>query len=129
MSVRSVLQRARRVALTRMLDACVVRREDLTRVDSKTGLAALVDVATSRCHLDSLASQEATADVVGQQVTVQRRVLKLPVTVPPLRIDDLVEITASATDSAVVGRTFRVTGIPSATQASSHRYSVEEVTS
>lgn len=65
----------------------------------------------------------------GRTITTLRRVLKLPVSVTGLRVDDRVRVVASAHDPDMVDRAFRISSLHGKTYATTRRVSIEELTS
>lgn len=65
--------------------------------------------------------------VQGQQAATVDIVMKVPVGAAPLvRKGDLVKVTASTVDGALVGRWFRVKALPQSGKVTAHRYPLEE---
>ena len=67
-------------------------------------------------------------DAQGQQVAATSQMLRLPVSVGAVAKGHVVRVTASSSDSTLVGRWFRVKSLPQSGQVTAHRYPLEEVT-
>lgn len=59
--------------------------------------------------------------------TVQEPYLSIPVGSPVCYDGDEVEVTASADDGIIVGRRFKIQGLPAAGQTTAHRYLLQEL--
>lgn len=80
------------------------------------------------CRLRSLTARVTTSDVQGQILAAQQLVLALPVlTSGGIRMGDRVEITDGGEDPTLVGRRFTIRGLHSQTQATAHRFPIEEL--
>ncbi len=67
-------------------------------------------------------------DTQGQHVATTSPMLKLPTSVGGVVKGHVVRVTASSSDSTLVGRWFRVKSLPQSGQVTAHRYPLEEVT-
>jgi hypothetical protein len=67
-------------------------------------------------------------NVASQLVAVQGARVDVPLTVSGVSADSVVVVTGSSSDAGLVGRRFRVEGLPAAGQVTAHRYQVVEVT-
>ena len=64
----------------------------------------------------------------GQVIAVQNTFAVVAVgSTPDVAADHFVRVTASTADSTLVGRVFRVTGLPQSGQVTAHRYPIEEM--
>ena len=130
MTAATVTERGRVAALARMLDACVVTRSTGEPVfDPDTGTyttPAPTTIYTGPCEVqvsDGLSAQ--TSEAGGQVITAQRLILKVPMSVEDVQVDDVATITASLLDPDLVGQTFRVMGTFAKSFSTARRVQVE----
>ena len=76
----------------------------------------------------STASTSIAGDQIGQPVVVQSPYLSIPHGSPRLYEGDEVSVTASASDSLLVGRRYKVAGNATIGQTTAHRYPLTELT-
>ena len=89
-------------------------------------------VYSGKCQVQVTDSITTSGETVGEQLVVTERVtIKIPVSADPVPINSVVTITAvdAASDSALVGRRYRVTGSHAATFKTARRLPCELVTS
>lgn len=115
-----------------MTDTCTIRKPP-TRgtLDKSTGRYPTTPGAVTYegpCEVKMGGTAPRSADVAGQSLVEQQSVLKLPIG-SSLMVgkDDVVQVTASRTDAALVGRTYRIAGPFAGTHTTSRRFPVEEV--
>ena len=116
-----------------MLDSCKITRVagEPGPVDPDTGLrepAPTLTVYEGRCKVQTYEAHESTPEVGDHVYTVQRYYVHIPVTAPPVEVDDIVTITAAVADPALAGRRYRVAGLLHKTAATARRLLVDEVT-
>lgn len=132
MSALSAITQGRQSAEAGMLDDCrITRGGGATTIDPATGLPVEGDdttVYSGKCKVQS-ADLQVASPVSGDHVyAVQRFTVHIPVAADDVEVGDVVEVTASPTDPAQIGRKFRVAGLFRKTLATAQRLSVEEVT-
>jgi hypothetical protein len=131
-NVTEALARGRARAEALMVDECAVTRPDSAQelTDPHTGEVTFAgaDVYVGRCKVQTGQVQEATPDTGGRVVTIQRYQLHLPVAVGPVRVGDLVKITAAVHDAQLVDKTYRVTATHHKSMATAQRTEITEVT-
>ncbi|WP_460801482.1 DUF6093 family protein [Microbacterium sp. GXF6406] len=123
------LTMGRRAAEMRMTDTVDVfsRVESEDPVTLKTTFVE-TKILTSIARLSiGTGSASSAREQGGQIAVVTRRELHLPVAVQNLDIGLYARVTASASDTNLVGRTVRIVARPAAGQTTAHRYDVEEV--
>ncbi len=117
-----------------MVDACTVTRPgaagtfdpDTGTYTNPTGTA----VYSGPCEVqvsDGLTTQNPEAG--GQELTITRLTVKVPVSVVGVRVDDVVTVTASLLDPDLVGRVFKVTAGHAKSFLTARRLQVVEVSS
>lgn len=123
----------RREAEGRMIDRCIIRRPGGDPVfDPDTGDYIDPDdtiVYQGRCEVqvrEGLQLREVEAG--GTELSLTRKLVKIPVSVTAVKVDDLVEITHCMNDPSLVGAKFRVLAGHAKTWATARRLHVEEVT-
>lgn len=113
-----------------MLDACTVERitgrtyNPATRKHADTKQSVYV----GKCKVQSFEAYEQTAVAGGHTYTLIRYHLHVPISAPDFAADDVVTITASRLDPALVGRVFRIAGPSVKSLATARRFPIEEVT-
>ena len=131
MSAASVLARAQAAALALMVDTCTIRRLASTSTNADTGVITptYTTIYSGACKVQQRVPR-ATPQTVGEaEVFVAHMELHLPVTVTGVASDDLVNITASAHDPDLLGRSWRIRSLAHKSFASARRFSMIEVTS
>lgn len=132
MDVESDLIAGRHVAELLMVDGCAVARTDDARevTDPVTGEVTFVGspVYAGKCKVQTADVQEANTDSGGRVITTQRYQLHLPVTAGPVRVGDLVEVTAATYAPQLAGRTYRVVATHHKSFATAQRLEITEVT-
>lgn len=123
-----------------MLDTCTVERPGIVVTDPVTGVDSQVldaiyptpeEVAagnSGKCKTQQTISQAASPTSAGHVFTVQDAQLHLPVSAGPVRVDDVVTITASALDPHLVGNIYQVVELYEKSLATSQRLRVKQVT-
>lgn len=129
--VAAALPYLRSQAESRMTETFRIFEVTGTTTDPDSDLQ-VVDVETDRYtgpgRLVFRSSVVSDADVGSQLVAVQGARVDLPVSVSGVGTDMVAVVTGSSADPSLVGRRFRVEGMPAAGQTTAHRYSVVEVT-
>lgn len=92
-----------------MTDTCTITRPDGPRVTNPDGTSTqpTIPVYTGKCRLQSRGDWSAERDIGEAGLVMLRTELQLPVSVV-FRVNDIVTITASSTQPANVGSTFRI---------------------
>lgn len=124
--------RMRQAAESRMGDWCRVSRGGGSPVLDETtgeyGASAPTITYDGPCEVEVGATAPRTIDAAGQALVLQQSTLKLPVmTSTQVAESDTVEVITSATDPALVGRRFRITGPFAGTYTTARRFPIEEV--
>ena len=133
MDTRQVLAAGQAAARARMTSTCLVQHETgRTIQDENTGreLPVLADLFTSPCRVKATEGLGVrTAEAGGREQVETRAEIHLPLDTAPVPVGALIKITAVAalTDVQLVGRSFRVEGPFSATDATARRLPVSEV--
>lgn len=133
MTAASVLARGRAAAEALMVDACTIADTTSLITDDLTGqvVATRAPVYTGKCKVQTSGSGALgdRTDVGEVALVVLRLELHLPVLGSEnVHRGGLVTITASVTDAALVGRTFRVRDLTHKTWLTARRLQIEEVT-
>ena len=86
------------------------------------------DAGNGRARIKYSSLTVSESSTLGQVLAAQDAVLSLPVGMGlGVRIDDIVTVTASTVDPALIGRRFRVKGSAQAGQVTASRFPLEEV--
>ncbi|MEU1240046.1 DUF6093 family protein [Micromonospora parva] len=127
----AVLARGRAAAEALMVDQCVVRRDNGTTYDPETGYPTpnTTEVYAGKCRIQQQTASAGQRDVGEATVLLLRLEVQLPMSVVGVRVDDVVEVTASVHDPDLPGRRFRVRELAHKTHATARRLGVEELTS
>lgn len=115
-----------------MVDTCTITRSGgSASQDEATGRevpAAASTVYAGKCRLQ-LEDVQAEHPEAGERVaTVQRTVVSVPAAVTGVRPGDLVTVTASAIDPALVGQVLRVRDVAAKTYLTARRMTCERTT-
>src|SRR4051812_22738716 len=116
-----------------MVDACTIQRRTGQTTDDLTALVTptYAPVYTGQCKVQTAGSggMGRRFDVAEAPVVVLRLELHLPIaTSAGVARGDLVTVTASVADPALVGRTFRVHDLSHKSWATARRFLMEEAT-
>lgn len=123
----ALLQRAQRAAERLMTDTCKVERATDTALDPAT-LAEVPTYSTiydGPCRVQTNAGRVYRPEVGEQAINVTRQILQLPVTATGVAVDDVVTLTAAG-DAALVGVRLVVIEVEHKSDATMHRFTVEE---
>lgn len=122
------LLRGRAAAEQLMVDTCTIQHKTGETTDPDTGVVtpSYATVYSGKCKLKLPTAVARPADVGQAQVFTQHPTLSLPAATTGVQIDDLVTITASALMPALVGRQFRVRGLPGSTHMTAARFEIME---
>lgn len=117
-----------------MVDTCVIRRVTGQATDPETGVVTptVAQVYTGKCKIQEssgFAGSGRVPDAGEHTYTLLAYVLHLPMSATAPGEGDLVEITASVLDPALVGREYRIAKEFAKTFATARRLEVEETTS
>jgi hypothetical protein len=120
----------REQAESMMLDACTVHRPGTPTTDPTTGAvtASLTLIYTGKCKVQSKDSSVASPAAGGHEFTVVSRQVHIPANAADVRNDDVVTITASASNTFGVGRKYRVEGFTPDSSETAARIPVKEIT-
>lgn len=130
MTAESAMRAGRRAAAANMTDTAEVYGLPARTWDEST--LTYIDVAplvhTGRCEIKLTDVQVLEVEQQAQELGVQRAIVKFPVADDTVFAEGFtVKITASPTDPANVGRTFRITSPHAQSYATARRYPVESV--
>lgn len=132
MSATTATQRGRELAEALMVDTCTINAKGTREwVNDAYVNTPGAELYSGQCQVQVLDSVTVQTENVGEQLAVTERVMvKIPITAPSVAIDSVVTITAvdAASDSALVDRTYRVTGSHAKTYATARRLPCELVT-
>ena len=130
MSVAGILAGARVAAEALMLDACTVVRRGAPSTNASTGAVTVssMTVYSGKCKVQASGTSARVVEAAGRTATVEPLEVHVPVGAFAPRPGDVVTVTASEYDPALVGRVYRVTAANLKSAASAYRLPVEEVT-
>jgi hypothetical protein len=128
--IQEAISRARQLAETLMVDACVITRQ----TGETTGAGGVITptystLYTGKCRVQFKPMQGNGADVGEAYLLLVRREVQLPMSVTGLLEGDRITITASALDPDLVGKVYVVRDVEAKTHLSARRVTVLEVTS
>ena len=131
MTAAGFVMAGRRAAEALMVDACTVTRPaGAAGQDESTGrrtAAAAATVYAGVCRVQLPDVDPNRSDAGERTWTVERSTISLPISVLTVAVGDVIAITASALDPALVGRRYRVTGVAAKTHLTARRLSCERV--
>lgn len=123
-----VLGMGRRMAEARMTETVTIGRFDWLRppgdFDPVLTLVETYYVGRARVKFPSASADEKVP--AGQQLAETRVTVSLPASAPFVPTGSVVRVDASAADTLLLGRMFRVEGQAQAGQTTAHRYPVTE---
>jgi hypothetical protein len=121
---------ARRAAERLMVDSCIIRHKTGDSTDPTTGVvtATYADAYSGKCKVQAEGNISRLRSAADHEFTIQRSRVDIPAGSPSVAVGDMIDITSSANDPALVGRRFRVIEMLHKSFASSQRFGVEEVT-
>lgn len=130
MSAEAAVLAGRREAEALMVDSCDVTRPGESVTDPDTGdvTPSSTAVFSGPCKVQQTISQASNPTAGEHSFTVQDSRVDFPVAAGPLKVDDVVTITASVLDPQLVGAEFRVTELFHKSMATAQRTRVEQVT-
>lgn len=104
------LLRGRNAAEQLMVDACTIKHRTGEVTDGEFGTVtpSYSTVYSGKCKVKRQAAGGGPTDVGQASVFIGSLEVHIPVSVTGVSVDDLITITASALDSALVGRVYRV---------------------
>ncbi len=124
------LPELRAEAEARMVDTVLITRGGSRVWSSEIGdyvtLPGTV-VYSGACEVQTTETVVQVTDAGASDVVTRRLVVKVPMSVTGVRVDDVAEVTSSTLDPALAGARFRVTGNFAKTFATSRRLPVEEL--
>lgn len=128
MSLTTILAHGRAAAAQRMMDRCTIRRTTGVTTDSAGVVTpTTVVVYTGPCRI-KMAGDGSPTDAGEATVAVLPMELHLPITgSEDVKHLDEVTVDAALNDTALVGRTLRVSSKQLKSEATARRISVEEV--
>lgn len=136
MSRATALMNGRKMAEDAMIDTCRVSYHGAPVLNEANGEVAAAEVVrfTSPCKLSvgslgSLIPTSRERQAGGREVTELRLILYLPMDVPAVHPNDVVEIIAigDPSDSQLLGRKVKVVAPVGQTYSTQRRFSVEEI--
>lgn len=127
----SALALGRRAAEAQMVDRCrIERRTGHTVQDEDTGreVPEVVVVFRERCRVKTTGQPRETT-VGGREVTLLGLQLELPVSAPPVRVDDVavLESVGALSDVQLLGTRYRILAAMAETSSTRRRLPVEVV--
>jgi hypothetical protein len=128
----STILAGRRFNESLQTSACTITRKGDKVLNETTGEYEyeFATIYSGQCKIKFGATEAHTVDAQGQILTEQTAILSLPVDEPgsvDVTTDDVAELTVNPLDPALVGKTFRVTGLHTQTAATARRFPVEVV--
>lgn len=137
MTASDTVEAGRAFALEQMIDSCVIAEAaaGLGTFNSHTGVytpPAETPIYSGPCQVqvtDSLAAR--TPDAGETLVTLQRLIVKVPLTATGIKVNHRITITAvgEGSDPELLGRGYRIEATHAKTYATARRLQCEEVTS
>lgn len=131
MSVLSAIAMGRAAAEARMTETFRIFEVTGKMADPENDLRS-VDVEEDRYvgigRLVFRSSVVSDVDVASQLVASQSARIDLPASAGEVRTDHVAVVTDSVSDAALIGRRFRIEGMPQAGQTTAHRFQAVEVT-
>lgn len=112
-----------------MTATCKIERKTGRTIDESTG--AYIDTYTTvyegKCKVQTFESYEQSPEAGGHTYTLMRLHLHVPISATGIQVDDRATITASASDSDLVGAVFRIAGDFAKDHATARRFPVERI--
>jgi len=130
-TIRSALVTGQGLALQLMVDACTISRTTGAGVqDETTGRVTptTTQLYAGQCQIRVPQAVAETPEVGDRTATLQRLIVKVPLTVEDVRIGDVVAVTAAANDPELVGRQFVVSALHHKTYPTARKLAAEEIT-
>ncbi len=126
-AVTTALSMGRRMAESRMTDACTVTRAGAKVWNESQGewTVTTVTAYSGKCRVKHPSAVPRDVEAGSQLLTVGQLELHLPVGSVMLQPDDLVSVTGSDTRADQVGREFRVLAPFDGSQTTAVRYRIE----
>jgi hypothetical protein len=132
MSAQSATLAGRAAAERLMVDTCTITRVTGGSSDPETGVRTQTTtvVYTGKCRFKMYPrSPGRRTDVAEASVVEVDEELQIPMSATGVQVEDIVTVTASALDPALVGRAFRVASQAAKTHATMRRFDLLEVAS
>lgn len=131
MTVTGVTLAGRTAALGLMADACTVGRstQETAVVNENSGQLIpnpTTAIYSGQCRVKPLPASNRQVEIGERRIVLQFFIISLPMTAISVAVDDIVTITASALDGALVGRTLRVLDVERGSQITARRLLCEE---
>lgn len=128
MSVQGILDRGRDRTESRFTETWKFTRtkmvKDANDIEVEIEIVVYPEVAGQLKFASQVLSEREHA---AQLVAVSQRVIKVGVNAAPnVRVGDFATCTASTADAELVGRKFRISGLPEAGQVTAHRFIASE---
>lgn len=111
-----------------MVDACEIRRQGTTTLNTTTGTATQAAgtlVYSGKCRVAPSGPSASVQTVGNRDIPYQYVIVYIPIDSDFVKKDDLVTITAATYDTTMVGEVFRVTGVNFGTYAASRSMSCQ----
>ena len=122
MTAATAAERGRLAAQRLMVDTCTVTRPGAATVNETTGVVtrATTTVYTGACRVkpDAAPSETQSGE---REVVVRRFIVSIPTSETGVEVDDVVTVTASKLDPALVGRALTVGGIVTGSHVTARR--------
>lgn len=131
MSAASATRGGRRTAEGLMVDSCSIRHPGTVAFQSLDGTYGTVAgdlVYAGKCKVQQRAGRmPPTPSQEGTELVLLPLEVHIPVDAPAPAVNDLVTITVSLLDPALVGRIYRVVDVPGKSFATARRLRCEEI--
>lgn len=118
----SVVEAGRLAARRLMVDACTITRPGAASLNETTGVVTrtTTTVYTGACRVkpDAAPSETQSGE---REVVVRRFIVSIPTSETGVEVDDVVTVTASKLDPALVGRALTVGGIVTGSHVTARR--------
>lgn len=118
----SVVEQGRAAAERLMVDTCTITRPGVASLNETTGAVtrATTTVYTGACRVkpDPAPSESQSGE---REVVVRRFIVSIPTSETGVEVDDIVTVTASDFDAALVDRTLTVGGIVTGSHVTARR--------
>lgn len=118
-----------RAAEQLMVDTCEIKRPTgyTTDPDTAQDVETYEPVYSGKCKIQTKITRVQEAQAGEHTFTTQRSEIHLPMTAGPVKLNDVVTITASAISPMSVGAVYRIMGMQPKTFQTAQRIPIEEV--
>jgi hypothetical protein len=130
MSASCLTVAGRRAAAALMVDACTISRPDaegaLNETTGQRTPSAGAQVYAGSCRVKVQATADRVVEAAERPVSLRTYDVSVPITVTDVHVDDVLRITASVLDQALVGLRLRVVDVAKGTHLTARRLVCEE---